>query len=431
MDAPAPDTTGRAPRFQAMNGLRLLSAVMIVVFHAASSGGGTGLDRDGGIGPIFSLLDLGVPVFFVLSGFLLYRPMVSKRLVGTRDKSVARYAWHRFRRIYPPYWVVLFIAMWLGQVQLGTGWQPWIVAGLFQVYDPVAISFGLGLVVAWSLCTEVSFYVYLPIHNLIMRFSKGLPGKRVLDEWIACGVLVAIAIGYKLWLYSGQHLIGFAVLLRFIDAFAIGMALAVLSVAESQRRRPGRLFTVLRSLGALPWAAAVGLLLVTSWYKFPPFPEPVGTIEGTGRDLVKVLIAALLVAPLVVDQHGTTPLGKALSTTPLRWWGELTYGIFLIHLPLMGWIQHEHLLLPPELLPTLWLALISLVGSSVLAAVLYFVVERPLQHFDPFRGGRRRKRSATDDAGADGDDAPVDAGANATLATEGSTMSTGSAHAER
>ncbi|QXC60391.1 acyltransferase [Aquihabitans sp. G128] len=412
MDAPAPETTGRAPRFQAMNGLRLLSAVLIVVFHAASSGGGTGLDRDGGIGPLFSLFDLGVPIFFVLSGFLLYRPMVSARLAGTPRKSIGRYAWHRFRRIFPAYWAVLFIAAWRGQAELGTGWQPWRIAALLQVYDSVAIAFGLGLVVAWSLCTEVSFYAYLPIHNLVMRFSKGLPGKRVLDEWIACGVLGAIAVGYKLWLYSGQHVIGFAVLFRFTDAFAVGMALAVLSVAEGQRRQPGRLFALLRNLGALPWAAAAGLILVTSWYRFPPFPEPVSMMEGTGRDLVKVLIAALLVMPLVVDQHGTTPLGKALSTPVLRWWGELTYGIFLIHLPLMSWIQHEHLLLTPELLPTLWLAVISLAASSALAAVLYFVIERPLQHLDPFRGGGRRKRAGAVDA----DGAPVDDGANATLA---------------
>jgi len=408
------DTVGVPPqgRFQAMNGLRLLSAVMIVVFHAASSGGGTGLDRDGGLGPIFSLLDLGVPIFFVLSGFLLYRPMVSARLAGTPGKSVGRYAWHRFRRIFPAYWVVLFGAAWLGQAELGSGLQMWRVAALLQVYDKISIAFGLGLVVAWSLATEVSFYVYLPIHNLIMRFSKGLPGKRVLDEWIACGVLAAIAIGYKLWLYDGSHIIGFAVLFRFTDAFAAGMALAVLSVAEQQRRRPGRLFELVAKLGALPWVAAAGLVLVLSWYRFPEFPEPVSMFEGTGRDLVKVLVAVLLVLPLVVDQHARTPLGKALATPVIRWWGELTYGIFLIHLPLMSWIQHEHLHLTAELLPTLWLAVISLAASTVLAAALFFVVERPLQKLDPFRGGGRGRRAR---ASTGGGDAPDGEGATATL----------------
>ncbi|HEX2578058.1 MAG TPA: acyltransferase [Aquihabitans sp.] len=401
--APVPEhtrPTPAGPRFQAMNGLRLLSAVLIVVFHAASAGAGTGLDRDGGLGPLFSLLDLGVPVFFVLSGFLLYRPMVAARLTGAPRKSVGRYAWHRFRRILPAYWVVLGVAALLGQAELGTGWQPWRIAGLLQIYDSVAIAFGLGLVVAWSLCTEVSFYAYLPLHDRIMRLSRGVPGKRVVDEWIACAVLAAVAIGFKVWLYGDpQRVLGFGVLLRFFDAFAVGMALAVLSVAEQERRRPGRLFTLLGKLGGLPWIAAAGLVLVLSWYQFPPFPEPVSTVEGTLRDLAKVVVAALLVMPLVADREGTSPLGRALSRPPVQWWGELSYGIFLIHLPLMAWLQQEHLQLGDELLPTLWLAVVTLAASSVLAAVLYLVVERPLQHLDPSRGpsaprGRQRRRPA-------------------------------------
>ncbi len=255
-----------------MDGLRLLSAMMIVVFHAASSGG-TGLNQDRAIGPLFDLLDLGVPIFFVLSGFLLYRPMVANRLAGTPRKSVGRYAWHRFRRVFPAYWVVLFGAAWLGYAELGEGMRVLQVAALLQVYDSVTIAFGLGLVVAWSLSTEVSFYAYLPIHNTIMRVSKGIPGKRVMDEWIACGVLVLIALAYKLWLYSGSHIIGFAVLFRFTDAFAVGMALAVLSVAESQRRRPGWLFTTLRQVGGLPWVAAAGILLVMSCTSSRPSPS--------------------------------------------------------------------------------------------------------------------------------------------------------------
>lgn len=382
------DTAEVAPagRFQAMNGLRLLAAALIVLFHAASSGAGTGLDIDNGLGSMFSLFDVGVPIFFVLSGFLLYRPMVASRLTGARRKSVGRYAWHRFRRIVPAYLTVLFIVAQLDRAQMGRGDEPWRIAAFLQIYDPIL--FTGGLVVAWSLCTEVAFYVYLPIHDLFMRFSKGVPGKRVLDEWVACGALVAISLVFKLWMYSSGELTRSAYLFRFIDAFAIGMALAVLSVAESKRRRPGRLFTLLGKLGGLPWVAAAGLILVLSWYRFPTFPVAPNTLEGTGRDLVKLVVAALLIMPLVADQHGTSPLGRVMSTRAMRWWGELSYGIFLIHLPLLVWLQEE-LSQPPELLPTLWLGVVALAAATALAAVLYAVVEWPVQHIDPFRGRRR------------------------------------------
>lgn len=380
-----------------MNGLRLLAAALIVLFHAASAGSGTGFDADPGLGSLFQLFDLGVPVFFVLSGFLLYRPMVASRLTGTPHKSVGRYLWHRFRRIYPAYWVVLFLAAWAGYAELGSGIQTIQIAALFQIYDPV-IYFG-GLVVAWSLCTEVSFYAYLPIHNLVMKFtSKGAPGKRVVDEWIACVVLIGISLGFKVWFFATlPHQLGFAYLPRFIDTFAVGMALAVFSVAETRRQQHGTLYLTIQKLGAVPWALAAALVLITSWYQFPAAfsGEEVSMLEGTGRDLVKLLVAALLVAPLVVDRDGTSPLGRFLSTPVMRWWGEFSYGIFLIHLPLLTWIQREHLRQPPELLATLWLAAVALMASTALAAVLYWTVEWPLQRLDPFRG-RRTDPAPTD-----------------------------------
>jgi len=391
----------QAARFQAMAGLRIVVAGLIVVFHAASSGAGTGLDADAGVGALFSLLDVGVPIFFVLSGFLLYRPMVQARLTGTPRKSMGRYGWHRFRRIAPPYWVVLFTAAALGYAELGTGNQPWRVAFFLQIYDPIL--FTAGLVVAWSLCTEVAFYVYLPVHDRIMSRSKGAPGKRALDEWVACGVLFAISLAFKIWMYSTGELSRSAYLPRYIDCFAVGMAFAILSVVESNRRGSGWIFDTVRKLGALPWAAAAGLIFLLSLYTFPAFPQAPNAWEGTGRDLVKLLVAALVVLPLVVDREAEAPLGAFLAHRSLRFWGELSFGVFLIHLPLMTWIQ-EQMDQPAELLPTLWLAAVTLAASSALALVLYFVVERPLLRFEPFSGRaseRRRARKGATDVVAD------------------------------
>lgn len=398
------DTEAVAPpgRFQAMNGLRLLAASLIVLFHAASSGSGTGLDADPGLGALFTLFDLGVPIFFVVSGFLLYRPMVAARLTGTNRKSTGRYAWHRFRRIAPAYWVVLFTAAALGRAEMGTGSQPWRIAGFLQIYDPIL--FTGGLVVAWSLCTEVAFYAYLPFHDRFMSRSKGAPGKQAADEWIACGVLVAIALAFKIWMYSSGELSRSAYLPRYIDAFALGMAFAVLSVVESNRRGSGWIFTTSRKLGVLPWAAAAGLVFLLSLYDFPEFPNAPNTYEGTGRDLAKLVVAGLVVLPIVVDREGRSPLGTFLSHRSVRWWGELTFGIFLIHLPLLGWIQ-DRWELPAELLPTLWLAVVALLASTVLAGVLYLAVERPFQRLDPFTDGRKVHRPAKErvpDAVGDG-----------------------------
>lgn len=384
----APGRQAEGGRFQAMNGLRLLSATLIVVFHAASTQGGTGFADDASLGATFALLSLGVPVFFVLSGFLLYRPMVAHRLTGAPRKSMGRYAWHRFRRLAPAYWVVLVAAAVLGRAELGTGSQPWRILGFAQIYDQY--TFYGGLVVAWSLCTEAAFYLYLPFHDLVMRASKGAPGKRLLDEWVACGVLVAVALGTKVWLFETQPEVGFGTLFHYFEAFAVGMALAVLSVAEANRRRPGALFSLIARIGGAPWIAAVLLVVGLGTYRFPSFPNPLTVPEGLARDLLKVVVATLLVLPVVVDRHARAPFARVLSAPILQRWGELSYGIFLIHLPLLEWIQ-DQINQPAELLPTLWLALVTLLAATTLAVPLYALVERPLQRLDPFRprpGGR-------------------------------------------
>ncbi|MCU1499209.1 MAG: acyltransferase 3 [Acidimicrobiales bacterium] len=384
---------GDQGRFAALNGLRLLSAAAIVFFHAAGAGG-TNLAATTGAGQLFVLLSVGVPIFFVLSGFLLYRPMVATRLTGGPARPVGRYAWHRFRRVLPAYWVVLFLAVHLEQATVGQGTDTWRFAFLLQIYEP-DLFFG-GLIVAWSLCTEASFYVYLPVHNLMMRLSKGRPAKRILDEWVACGVLFAISIAFKVWYHQGDHVIGNGTLPAYLDAFAVGMALAVFSVAESHRRRPGRLFRLVARCGGWTWVAAAAVFFVASRHHYPTGLQPVSIGEVLGRHGAYVLIAFLLLVPLVVDRQATTPLGAFLASPVMRWWGELSYGIFLIHLPLVEWLQLHWMDEPPELLPTLWLGVVTLAASSALAAVLYAVVEWPLRHLELGRKGGRRRTDAPD-----------------------------------
>jgi peptidoglycan/LPS O-acetylase OafA/YrhL len=50
-----------------------------------------------------------VPIFFVLSGFLLYGPFVRARLAGREAPDTEAYGWQRVMRIVPAYWVALLV----------------------------------------------------------------------------------------------------------------------------------------------------------------------------------------------------------------------------------------------------------------------------------------------------------------------------------
>ncbi|SDI79308.1 Acyltransferase family protein [Rhodococcus triatomae] len=91
-------------RIDSITGLRAFAALLVVGTHA---GFWTGNYTEDTAGWFFARLEAGVAVFFVLSGFLLFRPWVTALARGTSGPSLTRYFRHRARRILPAYWLVV------------------------------------------------------------------------------------------------------------------------------------------------------------------------------------------------------------------------------------------------------------------------------------------------------------------------------------
>ena len=113
----SPDSTsgsasaaGTAPpreHFPALDGFRALAAIGVLLAHVALL---SGLNvRKPGLGHYLARADVGVSIFFLLSGFLLYRPFVAARLAGRPSMGLGAYARRRALRILPAYWVALTI----------------------------------------------------------------------------------------------------------------------------------------------------------------------------------------------------------------------------------------------------------------------------------------------------------------------------------
>ena len=171
----ATDAIGQQPavaasggRVAALTGVRAVAALLVVGTHAAYT---TGKYAQGYVGLLYSRMEIGVPIFFALSGFLLFRPWVAAVSTGAPDPSVRRYAWHRVRRIMPAYVVTVLAAYLLYHFHEagpnpGHTWN-----GLFrnltltQLYTDNYLFSWLhqGLTQMWSLAVEVAFYVALPV----------------------------------------------------------------------------------------------------------------------------------------------------------------------------------------------------------------------------------------------------------------------------
>ncbi len=74
-------------RVASLTGLRALAALLIIGTHAAY---GTGQLTNGYLGALYARLEIGVPIFFVLSGFLLFRPWLRAAAGGTSPPSLRR-----------------------------------------------------------------------------------------------------------------------------------------------------------------------------------------------------------------------------------------------------------------------------------------------------------------------------------------------------
>src|SRR5690242_21744426 len=163
------ESVGKAERVASLTGIRAVAALLVMLTHAAYT---TGKYTHGYAGLVWSRAEVGVPIFFVLSGFLLFSPWVRAAADGRTAPSVRRYAWHRVRRIMPAY-VVTVLAAYLIYHFRTAGPNPghtWIGLlrnlTLTQIYTDNYMFDGYlhqGLTQMWSLAVEVAFYVALPV----------------------------------------------------------------------------------------------------------------------------------------------------------------------------------------------------------------------------------------------------------------------------
>jgi peptidoglycan/LPS O-acetylase OafA/YrhL len=316
-------------RVASLTGIRAVAATLVVATHAAYT---TGKYTHGYWGLVSARLEIGVPIFFVLSGFLLFRPWVKAAVNGGPPPSLSRYARHRVRRIMPAYVIVVLIAYVLYHFRAagpnpGHSWMGLVRnLTLTQIYTDGYLGSYLhqGLTQMWSLAVEASFYVALPFLAYVLLV---LISRRRWQPNLILGVLVGTVAITPAWL----------VLIHTVRWFPDGARLWLPTYLAWFVG--GMMLTVLQAMGVRCYAFAALPLATVSYFiastpiAGAPTTSPSALTEAVVKACFYAVIATLAVAPLALGDQGW--YSQLLASRPMVWIGEISYEIFLIHLVTM------------------------------------------------------------------------------------------------
>nr|WP_232523754.1 acyltransferase [Nocardioides sp. MAH-18] len=362
--------------------MRAVASIAVLGTHAAFWGGAYG---HRGYGNALARLDVGVAIFFVLSGFLLSRAWFARHAHHTRAPRARAYLWHRLLRIFPVYLISAVAALVLLPGNDDASLTTWVhTLTLTNIYlDP---ELPAGLTQMWSLATEVAFYVTLPVLMwlVLSRRTHGGHGRSRLGV-----VLVAMLVVNIGWLalaptaLAGTSAMVSVWLPGYLTWFGVGLLVAGAAAhleAGGDAAESARISVLLREVGRSPgacWVAALALFAIAA----TPLAGPSSLVapaaaESVVKNLLYAAIAGLLILPGVfADPDGRYV--RVLSLPALRHLGHISYGIFCIHLVVLELVFRWR---DMELFAgrTVELFTLALIGSVLVSEVLYRLVERPV-----------------------------------------------------
>ena len=284
---------------------------------------------------------LGVDILFIVSGFVLFLPAaVNAGELG----SLRSYAFRRFARIVPAYYVALGLVLVFHRFLASSGppllptepglryltdWGPgYILSHLFLIHNYTAFPYeGFGVDgVVWTLTVEVTFYTLLPwISRTWFKrpYMLLVVALAVSELWqkFALSSLLTKNSDHQLWLAMQFP--------TYFAHFALGMTAAYtyVRVASHTSKTISRWAAVSMMVAGIVTAVFIHSKAVNA------LAGKVGGFDHiVGSGFIAVGFALLILSTSLAPKAFQRPFGNR----PLRKLADVSYGIYLYHLPLIG-----------------------------------------------------------------------------------------------
>lgn len=316
----------------ALDGIRALSILVVVLFHCevpGVSGGFVGLD-----------------IFFVLSGYLITSLLATEHRNGGIE--IGRFYARRALRLYPTLLLLIAAYLALAPVLLPTE-DRWLVAAVtgFYMFDYAMAFWDMPITIAhtWSLGVEEKFYLLWPLLlPLVLRTRRPI-------AWLLAAFFVVTA-----WRYCVTYTWGWKQAYFSFDTRMTGILLgsiAALSRPKISRRGLTIAGVVLASLIAAPTVVSHRVADADIWR-----------------------ISAGEIAAFVLVSYAADHARSAFLASPaMVYIGRLSYGIYIWHFPMLVLLNRAH----PQ---PMWIRLsVTLLFSFAMAALCLHLVDAPIKRW--------------------------------------------------
>jgi len=343
-----------APKYRRdIDGLRAVAVLSVLVYHLNKSW------LPGGF--------VGVDIFFVISGFLITRIIVSEIEGGSF--SFSRFYARRVRRIFPALFAMLFVSGFFAWAMLPVAeyrsfFQDLKMAGaqISNFHFAREVEYlGIGidaspLLHTWSLAVEEQFYLVWP---LLCLGCISLSQKRGLQIFMAIGFILSLIASEFLLRIDEPEQAFYMFYSRAFQLIAGGiLTLGLFPVLNSNLLRHG-----ISIIGA--FLIAVSFIVITPASHFPGVTA-----------LLPTLGSALLLYSGQQERHGL--VNKVLALSPLVWIGLISYSLYLWHWPVIIFVQSY-----TAAALTVSQAIMVSAGSFLLAYLSFRFIEKPFRKTRP------------------------------------------------
>ncbi|WP_420147552.1 acyltransferase family protein [Spirosoma sp.] len=298
----------------ALTGLRAVAAYLVFLHHYNPASAGTFAYH------LFDQGYVGVSIFFVLSGFLIYY-RYADTYISRQNWSWRVYLQNRFARIFPLYGFVLLLTdglnTWAGHPMNSILFvlNVTLLKGFFDAYK------FSGIPQSWSLTVEICFYLIAPLLFVYLR-TAGVILLTLCS--VSLGILLWLTVGQMPWygLFGSLHFVVFYTIFGRAFEFLAGMWLAR---RWQQNQLIGWRYAtfsgLLISSGCILWQANVASFITSPVYLF--------LSEMTVYNFLLPIGIGLLLLGLLQENS----LIRSLLSTPfMQMLGRSSYGFYLIHL---------------------------------------------------------------------------------------------------